>query len=110
VADKLAKESSKKQQPKSKLSYREVQTLIKNKRLADFKLKTGGKNQRQDALHQLERHKQTVILRLRTGHCRVRNHMKKIVIADFCCGGLSINFELSVPSECKQLLKTLEEF
>ena len=37
VADQLAKEGSKKQQTKSKLSYQEANTLIRNKRLADFK-------------------------------------------------------------------------
>jgi len=35
VAYQLAKEGSKKQQPKSKLSYQDANTLIRNKRLAD---------------------------------------------------------------------------
>mgnify|MGYP000031196869 CR=1 FL=1 len=35
VADQLAKEGIKRQQPKSKLSYQEAKTLIRNKRLAD---------------------------------------------------------------------------
>jgi len=37
VAYQLAKEGSKKQQPKYKLRYQEAKTLIRNKRLADFK-------------------------------------------------------------------------
>ena len=37
VADQLPKEGRKKQQPKSKLNYQEAKTLIRNKRLADFK-------------------------------------------------------------------------
>ena len=37
VADQLGKDWSKKQQPKSKVSYQEGNTLIRNKRLADFK-------------------------------------------------------------------------
>ena len=44
VADQLAKEGCKKQQPKYKLSYQEANTLIRNKRLADFKLIRGGYN------------------------------------------------------------------
>ena len=42
VADQLAKEGSKKQQPKSKLSYQEAKMLIRNKRLADFRHRNGG--------------------------------------------------------------------
>ena len=42
VVNQLAKEGSKKQQPKSKLSYQEAKTLIRNKRLADFKHINGG--------------------------------------------------------------------
>ena len=32
----------------------------------------------QDALHQLPRHQQTIIFRLRTGHCRLNSHLKRI--------------------------------
>ena len=32
----------------------------------------------QDALHQLARHQQTIIFRLRTGHCRLNSHLKRI--------------------------------
>ena len=51
VADQLAKEGSMKQQPKSKLSYQETKTLIRNKRLADFKHRNGGYNPQNDTLH-----------------------------------------------------------
>ena len=80
VVNQLAKEGSKKQQPKSKLSYQEAKTLIRNKRLADFKHRNGGYNPQQDTLRLLSRHEQTMIFRLRTGHCRLRSHMKKIGI------------------------------
>ena len=80
VADQLVKEGSKKQQPNSKLSYQESKTLIRNKRLADFKHRHGGYNPHQDILRILSRHEQTMIFRLRTGHCRLRSHMKKIGI------------------------------
>ena len=50
VADQLAKEGSMKQQPKSKLSYQETKTLIRNKRLAD-KNRNVGYNPQNDTLH-----------------------------------------------------------
>ena len=73
-------EGSKKQQPKSILTYQEAKTLIRNNRLADFKLRNGGYNPQQDTLRLLSRHEQTMIFQLRTGHCRLCSHMKKIGI------------------------------
>ena len=78
MADQLAKEEREKEQPSSHLSYREVKTLIHNKKKAIFHCKTGGYNPNQDALHQLPRHQQTIIFRLRTGHCRLNGHLKRI--------------------------------
>ena len=63
--------------PKSELSYHEAKTLMRNKRLADFKHRNGGYNPQQYTLRLLSRHEQTMIFRLRTGHCRLRSHMKK---------------------------------
>ena len=48
IADQLAKERRKKQQPPSHLSYREVKTLIHNKKRAIFHSKTGGYKPNQD--------------------------------------------------------------
>ena len=53
-------------------------TLIHNKKKAIFHCKTEGYNPNQDALHQLLRHQQTIIFRLRTGHCRLNSHLKRI--------------------------------
>ena len=78
MADQLAKEGREKEQPPSHLSYREVKTLIHNKKKAIFHFKTEGYNPNQDALHQLPRHQQTIIFRLRTGHCRLNSHLKRI--------------------------------
>ena len=80
VADQLAKEGSKKQQLKFKLSYQEAKKLIRNKRIADLKHRNGGYNPPKDTLRLLSRHKQTMIFRLRRGHCRPRSYMKKIGI------------------------------
>ena len=73
------KRRKEKEQPPSHLSYREVKILIRNKKKI-FHSKTGGYNPNQDALHQLPRHQQTIIFRLRTGHCRLNSHLKRIGI------------------------------
>ena len=99
VADQLAKEGSKKQQPKSKLSYQEAKTLIRNKRLSDFKHRNGGYNPQQDIL---SRHKQTMIFWLRTGHCRLRSHMKKngIEVSALCPCGQEAQTTVRVLQSC----------
>ena len=78
IADHLAKEGRKNEQPPSHLSNREVNTLFCNKKKTTFHCKTGGYNPNQDALHLLPRHQHTTILRLRTGHCRLNSHLKRI--------------------------------
>ena len=82
MADQLAKEGREKEQPPSHLSYREVKTLIHNKKKAIFPCKTGGYNPNQDALIELPRHQQTIIFCLRTGHCRLNSHLKRIGVKD----------------------------
>jgi len=79
VTDQLAKAGNK-QQPTSKLSYQEAKTLIRNKRITDFKHRNEGYIPQQDTLRLLSCHEQTMIFRLRTGHCRLRSHMEKIDI------------------------------
>ena len=49
----------KRSNPQSHLSYREVNTLILNKKKAIFPCETGGYNPNQDTPHQLPRHQQT---------------------------------------------------
>ena len=78
MAHQLANEGREKEQPPSHLSYREVKTRIHNKKKAIFHCKTGGYNPNRDVLHQLPRHQQTTIFRLRTGHCRLNSHLKRI--------------------------------
>ena len=53
------------------------ETLILKKKKAIFHCKTGGYNPNQEALHQLPRHQQTIIFRLRTGHCRLNSHFER---------------------------------
>ena len=77
TTDQLAKEREK-EQPSSHVSYREVKTLFRNKNKTIFRCKTGGYNPNQDTLHQLPRHQQTIIFRLKTGHCRLNSQLKRI--------------------------------
>ena len=40
-------------------------------------------NPNQDALHQLPQHQQTIIFHIRTGHCRLNSHLKRIGIKTY---------------------------
>ena len=97
VADQLAKEGSKKQQLKFKLSYQEAKKLIRNKRIADLKHRNGGYNPQQDNLRLLSRHEQTMIFRLRTDLCRLRSHINK---SDICPCGLEAQTTAHVLQSC----------
>ena len=61
VADKLAKEGSKKDQPQPPISYREVKTLLKTNFRLDWKNTNGGYQPNKDSLHELDRLGQTTI-------------------------------------------------
>ena len=80
IADQLAKEGRKKGQRSSHLSYKETRTLIRNRQKSTFIASIGGYNPQKDPLHQLSSHEQTTIFRLRTGHCGLNGHLKKIGI------------------------------
>ena len=57
-------------------------------------------NPNQDVLHQLPRHQQTGIFRLRTGHCRLNSHLKRIGVktsAQCPCGEAD-----QTPEHCQQ--------
>ena len=77
IADQLAKEGRKKDQPSSHLSYKETRTLIRNRQKSTFIASIGGYNPQKDSLHQLSRHEQTTIFCLRTGHCGLKGHLNK---------------------------------
>ena len=81
IADQLAKEGRKKDQSSSHLSYKETRTLIRNRQKSTFIASIGGYNPQKDPLHQLSRHEQTTIFRLRTGHCGLKGHKKKLVFS-----------------------------
>ena len=77
-ADKLAKEGSKQQQPRHPVSFKESKTLLKCKYKQDWRQKNGGYIPDQDQYQKLSRKEQTIIFRLRTGHCSLKKHMKRI--------------------------------
>nr|KAG5713865.1 hypothetical protein BaRGS_024492 [Batillaria attramentaria] len=59
----------------------EAQTRLKNSFRADWRTKNSNYNPEQDHINQLTRQGQT-IFRLRTGHCGLRKHMKKMGLVD----------------------------
>ena len=73
TADKLAKLGARERQPNNSVSFTEKKTLVK----ATLRPQTT-----RDSYHHLERWQQVVIMRLRTGHCRLNAHMfKKLRLA-----------------------------
>ena len=82
IADQLTKEGRERSNPHHICPTEKSKLLSaikkKEKKKAIFHCKTGGYNPNQDAFHQLPRHQQTTIFRLRTGHCRLNSHLKRI--------------------------------
>ena len=81
-ADRLAKTGSKQLQPMSTSMYQEAKTLLRNRQKCQWKRATGDYNPSTDPINRLARHEQTAIFRLRTGHCGLRAHLKRIGIMD----------------------------
>ena len=82
MADDLAKEGSKLPQPSVSATYEEVKTILRSKFQNDWVSKNDGYRHVRDPIRTLERHHQTIIYRLRTGHCGLRSHLKRIGVAD----------------------------
>ena len=108
-ADRLAKSGSKQLQPMSTSTYQEAKTLLQNRQKCQRKRATGDYNPSTEPINRLARHEQTTIsrvpeqngvsqawyiveihhsgrkpsiYRLRTGHCGLRAHLKRIGIMD----------------------------
>ena len=60
----------------------EAKTLLKSSFRADWKSRNGDYSPDQDHIHSLNRREQTVIFRLRTGHCDLNKHMKRNILVD----------------------------
>ena len=80
-ADQLAKTGSRKPQQQSSSTYREAKTLLNNRQKAEWKKAKGDYNTCTDPINHLQRSEQTAIFRLRTGHCGLRAHLRRIGVA-----------------------------
>nr|KAG5702751.1 hypothetical protein BaRGS_003625 [Batillaria attramentaria] len=80
---------------------------LKNSFRADWRTKNSNYNPEQDHINQLTRQGQTTIFRLRTGHCGLRKHMKKMGLVDTAscqCGA-----EEETPNHILQTCPHLEQ-
>ena len=90
TADRLAKAAAKLPQPHLSTSYKEVKTLLKKtqksawgpKNKKQKTKKNNGYDPQKDQISTLDRRTQTTIFRLRTGHCVLRKHLKRLGLAD----------------------------
>ena len=82
TADRLAKAAAKLPQPYFSTTYREVKTLLKQKQKSAWRLKNNEYDPQKDHINTLDRRTQTTIFRLRTGHCGLRKHLKRLGLAD----------------------------
>ena len=90
-ADRLAKTGGQLSQPTNPVTYQELKLLLHARYRARWDSHNNGYHASQDPIRQLERHHQTIIFRLRTGHCCLRSHLKRIGVSDTptCECGLS---------------------
>ena len=82
TADRLAKAAAKLPQPHLSTSYKEVKTLLKQKQKSAWRLKNNGYDPQKDQINTLDRRTQATIFHLRTSHCGLRNHLKRLGLAD----------------------------
>ena len=85
-ADRLAKEGGKQEQPETSMTFKESKKHINHRWSSRFLEKTGNYKPHLDPIHCLSRAAQSTIFRLRTGHSRLRSHLKRIGVAEtaFC--------------------------
>ena len=87
-ADRLSKMGSKLEQSAQPMSYSEAKTILRNSFRTEWqqRLDTGTE---EDSIHRLDKAAQVTIFRLRTGHCQLLSHLRKLKIShsDECsCG------------------------
>ena len=82
TADRLAKAAAKLPQPHLSTSDKEAKTLLKQKKKSAWRLKNNGYDPQKDQINTLHRRTQTTIFRLRTGHCGLRKHLKRLGLVD----------------------------
>ena len=69
-------------QTQTPVTYREAKTLLHSQYNGDWKKHNGGYQAHLDPIWRLEWAQQTTIFRLRTGHCGLSAHLKRIGISD----------------------------
>ncbi|XP_070180464.1 uncharacterized protein [Littorina saxatilis] len=73
-ADRLAKEGGQLSQDEQEVTYEEAKTIVKEKQKRRWLHQHPDYNKK-DAYYLLPRDDQVVIVRLRTGHCRLKHHL-----------------------------------
>ena len=81
-ADRLAKIGSQAPQTQNPVTYREAKTLLHSRCNEDWKKQNGGYQAHLDPIWRLEWAQQTTIFHMRTGHCGLSAHLKRIGISD----------------------------
>ena len=81
TADQLAK-GSKQSQPLSTISYEEAKTVLKNTATKEWQEENEGYTFKNDSIYMPDRKGQTTLFRLRTGHCGLNKHLKKMGMAE----------------------------
>ena len=82
TADRLAKIGSQALQTQNPVTYREAKTFLHSRYTGDWKKENGGYQAHLDPIWRLEQAQQTTIFHLRTGHCGLSAHLKRIGISD----------------------------
>ena len=80
--DRLAKIGSQAPQTQNPVTYREAKTLLHSRYNGDWKKGNDGYQAHLHPIWRLERAQQATIFRLRTGHCGLSAHLKRIGISD----------------------------
>jgi len=104
-ADWLAKAGSQMPQKQHSTTYQEMKTLLHSRFRADWSQHNAGYQAHLDPIRRLDRQQQTVIFRLRTGHCRLRSHLKKIGVSEtaLCECGLADQTPQHILQDCPSL-------
>ena len=101
-ADKLSKAGSRLEQPTHPVSYPEVKTLIKSRFRQQWYTHRNLAGAEKDSLQDLDRWQQTLIFRLRTGHCRLLHHLHRLKIShtNICPCGTGIQDPEHILQDC----------
>ena len=112
TVDRLANAAAKLPQPHLSTSYKEVKTLLKQKQKSDWRLQNDGHDPQKDQTNTLDRRTQTIIFRLRTGHCGLRKHLKRLGLSDtvHCECGSEEQTPEHIPQTCPHLETVRQQF